>query len=70
MSTEEGSRPYRRKRYCPQGHDTFEVGRTSQSHCMTCHRASVRAAQRKYEGTAKGMLTLTRYEAKRRGTRG
>ena len=25
------------KQFCPQGHDTFVVGRTKTSHCRTCH---------------------------------
>jgi hypothetical protein len=51
---------------CPQGHDKRVVGVVNY-HCRECHRASVREAQRRYEGTAKGMLAHLRYDAKRRG---
>lgn len=68
-------------RYCRNGHDTWEVGRTKR-HCNVCARhardkyattpkgkAALRRASDNYQGTLKQVLNSIRSEANRRGRR-
>src|SRR5215204_2709249 len=43
-----------RRRFCPRGHDTFEVGRDSSYRCLVCKRESAiaSAARRNAEAAA------------------
>jgi hypothetical protein len=66
-----------RVRYCPQGHDTLLVGRTTWGYCSGCNRernrlyycrnaAALRAKHAAYKATTPGILAEMRHASRRR----
>lgn len=57
---------------CRNGHLLSKVGMIwtgNHYQCLACRRKSVGEAQRRYDGTVRGILTRVKSNAGRRGTR-
>jgi hypothetical protein len=58
-----------KRQFCPQGHDTFEIGRDSSYRCLACKREAGKAAsdaRRAEEDEARWAKQLEQNEALRR----